>query len=302
VNLETNFPVNGHVQGRLPEWLNGDLVRNGSGVFQVGQTKLNHLFDGMSVLHRFSIRDGAATYRNRILQSNTLKDGLKANRLTVTQFGTHADIDPCLSTFGRLMSRFEMSPMTDNCSVNVFYKDDALYTVTETTKMRRIDPESLHVVGPSVSVGKMVAVNHSTAHPHVDEDGTVYNMGNSWGGKGYNYNIICFPPGARNGESVDFGGASIVASLPARNQLAPSYYHSFAMTDRFFVFAEMSMIMDIPKMATMNLHRQPFYKLMKFNADQKVRAIIGWIRAMFARRILMPVFSFSFQSSNLRLF
>ena len=108
--------------------------------------------------------------------------------------------------------------------------------------------------------------------------------------------------GARNGESVDFGGASIVASLPARNQLAPSYYHSFAMTDRFFVFAEMSMIMDIPKMATMNLHRQPFYKLMKFNADQKVRAIIGWIRAMFARRIFMPVFSFSFQSSNLRLF
>lgn len=49
---------------------------------------------------------------------------------------------------------------------------------------------------PKVSVGKMVAVNHSTAHPHVDEDGTVYNMGNSWGGKGYNYNIICFPPGS----------------------------------------------------------------------------------------------------------
>ncbi len=51
-----------------------------------------------------------------------------------------------------------MSPMTDNCSVNVFYKDDALYTVTETTKMRRIDPESLHVVGPSVNTAALAGI------------------------------------------------------------------------------------------------------------------------------------------------
>ena len=35
----------------------------------------------------------------------------------------------------------------------------------------------------------------ATAHPHIDEDGTVYNMGNSIGSKGSMYNIIRFPPG-----------------------------------------------------------------------------------------------------------
>jgi beta,beta-carotene 9',10'-dioxygenase len=46
-----------------------------------------------------------------------------------------------------------------------------------------------------VNVSNYVAVNHETAHPHVDEDGTVYNMGNSKGPNGPTYNIIQFPPG-----------------------------------------------------------------------------------------------------------
>lgn len=35
----------------------------------------------------------------------------------------------------------------------------------------------------------------ATAHPHVDPDGTVYNMGNAFmGAKGPTYNVIKFPP------------------------------------------------------------------------------------------------------------
>ena len=35
-----------------------------------------------------------------------------------------------------------------------------------------------------VDWSKFVAVNMATAHPHSDPDGTVYNMGNSYGSKG----------------------------------------------------------------------------------------------------------------------
>ena len=35
-----------------------------------------------------------------------------------------------------------------------------------------------------VDWSKFVAVNGATAHPHCDPDGTVYNMGNSYGSKG----------------------------------------------------------------------------------------------------------------------
>ena len=41
-----------------------------------------------------------------------------------------------------------------------------------------------------VQLSKHVSVNMATAHPHIDTDGTVYNLGNSIGG----YAIIKIPP------------------------------------------------------------------------------------------------------------
>lgn len=76
--------------GKIPEWLEGSLIRNGSGILEIGETKMNHLFDGLSVINRFAIdgRDeGKATFQNRILKSDTYKDSKDANRLTVHQFG-----------------------------------------------------------------------------------------------------------------------------------------------------------------------------------------------------------------------
>ena len=53
------------ISGKIPEWLEGSLIRNGSGIFEIGETKMNHLFDGLSVIHRFAIHQGKASYQNR---------------------------------------------------------------------------------------------------------------------------------------------------------------------------------------------------------------------------------------------
>ena len=44
--------------GSLPDWLSGKLIRNGPGLFEIGDTKLNHWFDGMALLHSFTIKSG----------------------------------------------------------------------------------------------------------------------------------------------------------------------------------------------------------------------------------------------------
>ena len=44
--------------GTIPPWLSGRLIRNGPGLFEVGDTKYNHLFDGLSLLHSFTIDQG----------------------------------------------------------------------------------------------------------------------------------------------------------------------------------------------------------------------------------------------------
>ncbi len=78
------------LSGKIPEWLEGSLIRNGTGIFEIGETKMNHLFDGLSVINRFVIDghgEGKATYQNCILKSDTYKDSKAANRLTMHQFG-----------------------------------------------------------------------------------------------------------------------------------------------------------------------------------------------------------------------
>ena len=51
-------PVAYQIVGTIPQWLSGRLIRNGPGIFEIGDTKYNHLFDGLSLLHSFTIDQG----------------------------------------------------------------------------------------------------------------------------------------------------------------------------------------------------------------------------------------------------
>ena len=58
--LEDEITVDGlPVQGELPSWLRGSLIRTGPARFEANGRSLNHWFDGQAMLHRFSFSDGA---------------------------------------------------------------------------------------------------------------------------------------------------------------------------------------------------------------------------------------------------
>lgn len=44
--------------GNIPSWLQGTLLRNGPGIFSVGDTSYNHWFDGLAIMHSFAFKDG----------------------------------------------------------------------------------------------------------------------------------------------------------------------------------------------------------------------------------------------------
>ncbi|KAI2579866.1 beta-carotene oxygenase 1 [Homo sapiens] len=50
-------PVRAKVTGKIPAWLQGTLLRNGPGMHTVGESRYNHWFDGLALLHSFTIRD-----------------------------------------------------------------------------------------------------------------------------------------------------------------------------------------------------------------------------------------------------
>lgn len=131
---ETPEPISTDVQGTIPSWINGSLLRNGPGKFEFGNTQwvertstvctkqqrvdyawilivhhsFNHWFDGMAMLHQFKMERGQVTYMSRFLHSNAYKKNSERDRIMMSEFGTLAMPDPCKNFFQRFLSRFEM--------------------------------------------------------------------------------------------------------------------------------------------------------------------------------------------------
>uniref|UniRef100_A0A665VSM6 Beta-carotene oxygenase 2 n=1 Tax=Echeneis naucrates TaxID=173247 RepID=A0A665VSM6_ECHNA len=241
-------PINTDVTGRIPKWINGSFLRNGPGKFEIGNQRFNHWFDGMALLHQFKICNGQVTYKSRFLSSDSYQANSEHNRIAVSEFGTVTMPDPCKNFFQRFLSRFEIPKPTDNANVSfVTYKGD-YYVSTETNIMHKVDPETLETT-KKVDWSKFIAVNGATAHPHTEPDGTSYNMGNSYSGKGAYYNIIRVPP-TKSTEDETLEGATVLCSIPSADKTKPSYYHSFAMSKNYVVFIEQPIKMDLLKIVT----------------------------------------------------
>ena len=58
-----------NIEGEIPSWLSGTLIRNGPINVRVNGQKNAHLFDGLSMLHAFSFQEGSVVYTNKFLRS-----------------------------------------------------------------------------------------------------------------------------------------------------------------------------------------------------------------------------------------
>src|SRR5919204_660113 len=73
-SLEHETPVDPlPLEGRLPDWLQGSLVRTGPAKWEVGSRTMRHWFDGFAMLHRFGIADGEVSYASRFMQTKAYR-------------------------------------------------------------------------------------------------------------------------------------------------------------------------------------------------------------------------------------
>ncbi|KAK3566575.1 hypothetical protein QTP86_001066 [Hemibagrus guttatus] len=139
--------------------------------------------------------------------------------------------------FRRFFSYFKGVEVTDNCLVNVFPIGEDFYAVTETNYITKVNPDTLETL-KKVDMCKYVSINGITAHPHIERDGTVYNIGNCMGkGASLAYNIIRIPPKQKD-KSDPIEKSKVVVQFPSAERFKPSYVHSFGMTENYFVFIE----------------------------------------------------------------
>uniref|UniRef100_A0A3Q4BE69 Uncharacterized protein n=1 Tax=Mola mola TaxID=94237 RepID=A0A3Q4BE69_MOLML len=269
--VETPEPVKAAVSGSIPSWLQGTLLRNGPGLFSVGNTEYNHWFDGMSLIHSFTFSNGEVTYRSKFLRSETYKRNIKANKIVVSEFGTMIYPDPCKNIFSRALTHLSnvIPDFTDNNLINIIRYGQDYYASSEVNYINQIDPATLETVG-RVNYRNHIALNLATAHPHYDNEGNTYNMGTSIMGMGRpKYVIFKVPADASDKEHKKPALRNVpqVCSIPFRSTLFPSYFHSFGMTENYIVFVEQPFKLDIVKLATAYFRGANWGNCLKFCKD-----------------------------------
>ncbi|MCA9652266.1 MAG: carotenoid oxygenase family protein [Myxococcales bacterium] len=149
------------VEGELPSWLHGDLVRTCPALFEKGPWRARHLFDGLGMLYAFTVADGTVRYRNRMLRGQQWAR-IEAGR------GWHASWadGPQRSWLRRIVQ--PLPPSTDNANVNVCRVGDDYVAMTETPHQLRFDPRTLQTLGPKRYEDELGPGVGMIAHPHLD--------------------------------------------------------------------------------------------------------------------------------------
>jgi beta,beta-carotene 9',10'-dioxygenase len=210
------------IEGSIPEWLSGTLLRNGPAKFEVGAQPLRHWFDGLAMLHRFSFDSGRVSYANRFLRSRAYR-AAEDGRIGYSEFAT----DPCRSIFKRVATMFRPG-FTDNCNVNLTRLGDEYVAMTETPLPVAFDPSTLDSLGVAFKPPGM----HATAHPHHDPARDELIAYVTHFGPRSEYRIFA----QRDRETQ-----RRIASLRVAE---PSYMHSFAMTERFVVLVAFPLVVN----------------------------------------------------------
>ncbi len=217
-----NLPV----EGTIPAWLTGTLLRNGPGSLHGGQQRYRHWFDGMAMLHKFSFENGRVSYASKFMQTRALKDAEQTGRIAYPEFAT----DPCRSLFQRAMAVFTHQP-TDNAKVSITRFADRMLALAETPIQVEFDPDTLASAGvfqyESEAVGQM-----TTAHPHIDGD-NMYNVVTRYGPICHN-RLYRVP-------AADTLQAELVGQV---STMRPSYMHSFGMTENYAIITAFPFVVN----------------------------------------------------------
>ncbi|MEF8776642.1 MAG: carotenoid oxygenase family protein [Haloarculaceae archaeon] len=215
------------VEGGIPGWLDGSLYRNGPGQFAVGGEQVDHWFDGLAMLRRFAFRDGAVSYSNRFLRTDTYRRAREDGKLDTPQFGSDA-----AGSLSAITSLVRPTP-TDNTNVNVMRAGDDFIALTETPRYTAFDPKTLETAG-EWSFDDDISGHLSCAHPVVDpQTGATLNLVTTFG-RTHTYQVTELPEGST--------GRDLLATIETDTV---GYMHSFAVTTGWVVLIEPPLVVNL---------------------------------------------------------
>jgi len=209
------------VSGRIPAWLGGTLLRNGPARFEVGSERYRHWFDGLAMIHRFTIGNGAVSYANRFLRTPAYVEAERTGRIVSPEFATQ----PHLSPLGRLRALVRRPEVT-NANVNIVPFADYFLALTEAPYPVAFDGRTLQTKGVRY-YDDLVAGQTLTAH-------TIYDRA-----RHATFNVV-----TELGFSSSYKFVRIENGKMRRTVIStvkvdqPAYLHAFSATESSLILAE----------------------------------------------------------------
>ncbi|KAL8522083.1 hypothetical protein ACS0TY_012293 [Phlomoides rotata] len=218
-----------HVQGEIPLWLNGTYLRNGPGLWHIGDYNFRHLFDGYATIVRLHFEGGRLVMGHRQIESEAYKASRKNNKLCYREFSEVPKQDNFLAYIGDLASLFSGASLTDNANTGVVKLGDGrVVCLTETMKGSIvIDPNTLDTLGKFEYSDNLGWLIHS-AHPIVTDSEfltllpDLINPG---------YLVVRMEPGTNE--------RKFIGRVDCRGGPSPGWVHSFPVTEHYVIVPEM---------------------------------------------------------------
>jgi beta,beta-carotene 9',10'-dioxygenase len=240
------------VEGHIPEWLVGSLIRNTPAQYEIGARSYRHWFDGLSMLHSFTFEQGRVSYRNRFLQSKGYRENNETGEIKFLEFAT----DPKQTLFHRLLTTFQKPDFSNNTNVNVTRYGDRFVALTEIPVAMVFDVHTLETLDvydyeTDAQIG--------TAHPHFD---FARNMG-------FTYMAKIGISSEYRFHSLIGNKLNLLATVPTKKL---AYIHSFGMTEHYLLLAEYAL--KIPNVLLMLAQGKPFIEKFEWLPDEGSRFIV----------------------------
>ncbi|KAL1522555.1 hypothetical protein AB1Y20_017540 [Prymnesium parvum] len=233
------------VEGELPSWLRGTFIRNGPGLYEVGERRMRHWFDGYAMLTRvhFAGSERAPLLTSRFVETDAFAKA-RRGEMAYAEFMTPlaAPGSGLLGALRSLASLLAGKP-TDNACVNLVDHGGSILAMTEThTSWVRIDPISLRT-GERVSWSGADVGILGTAHP----------MSDPAGGGLINVATDISPPFFSGYHVFKLNDDApwrrqVIASIPSDDKAIPRWMHSFGVTHKTVVLIEQPAAYSLPGM------------------------------------------------------
>jgi carlactone synthase/all-trans-10'-apo-beta-carotenal 13,14-cleaving dioxygenase len=213
---------------------NGTYLRNGPGLWDVGDHAFHHLFDGYATLVRISFRHGRATGAHRQIESDAYMSARANGRPVLREFSQCPTNNSLLDRVSNVVSALTGAALTDNPNSAVLpLGDGRVLCLTETTKSSvLIDPDTLNTVGKFRYADKLGGMMIQSAHPitvTAGDDELLTVLPDLAPRPGYL--VVRMASGSNE--------RKVIGRVDCRGGPTPGWMHSFAVTDRYVVVPEM---------------------------------------------------------------